>query len=84
MSDRDILRFREIAIAIDVPYVFCIHAAKNGIRSLEQSFLSYRISLECRMVVILYAASVCEKRKKIRKGLENYGLTTILSGSAFE
>ena len=42
MSDRDILRLREIAITVDVPHIPSIRAAKNGIRSLEQSFFLTR------------------------------------------
>ena len=65
MSDRDILRFRKNPTTIDVAYVPCIHAEKNGIRSLEQSSFRYKISLECKMVVILCAASMCvEKRNR--------------------
>ena len=63
MIDISILRFRKIPTTIDVAYVPCIHAAKNGIRSLEQSSFRYKISLECKMVVTLCAASVCVKKK---------------------
>lgn len=63
MSDRDILRFREIRIINDVPgtYVPRMHSAKKwNLKPGTNVFFRFKISLqECKMVVILCVASVC-------------------------